>query len=115
MSILNQIANTINLIYGRGEISEQYESLTGDEKIMKTWPISQESEAMAELEKHKCTYSVCRNIIGKKLIYAEEWALEYCDTDEDGEFMCSYGCDPAKDCEGQSYAEALRKQADPAY
>ena len=41
-------------------------------------------EAKAELEKYKCSYVTDSN---PSLVFVEEYALEYCITDEDGEFI----------------------------
>ena len=45
---------------------------------LKTWPIEDEDEALEELKRHNCSYD--DNMI-------EEWALEYYETNEDGEFI----------------------------
>jgi uncharacterized protein (DUF1778 family) len=47
---------------------------------VKRWPIDQEADAKAELEKHQCKYDGDGWNI-------EEWALEYCVCDEDGDFV----------------------------
>lgn len=48
------------------------------------WNIEQEAEAKAELAKYKCSYVTDSN---PSLVFVEEYALEYCLTDEDGEFI----------------------------
>ena len=48
---------------------------------LKRWSIEQEQEAKTELAKHNCTYS------GGYVWNIEEYALEYCECDEDGEFV----------------------------
>lgn len=48
------------------------------------WDIKQEQEAKAELAKHNCSYVPDSN---PSLVFIEEYALEYCITDEDGEFI----------------------------
>lgn len=55
-----------------------------DPEELKRWPIEQEAEAKAELEKYKCSYVTDSN---PSLVFVEEYALEYCITDEDGEFI----------------------------
>ena len=45
---------------------------------LKTWSIEDEDDALEELKRHNCSYD--DNMI-------EEWALEYCETNEDGEFI----------------------------
>lgn len=44
--------------------------------------MSEKDEAVAELASKKCTYKK-----GIELTYIDEWALEYCECDEDGEFV----------------------------
>jgi hypothetical protein len=46
---------------------------------VKRWSIDQKEEAEVELAKYRCAYKGGNNI--------EEWALEYCECDEDGEFV----------------------------
>lgn len=48
-------------------------------KEVKRWSIEQEDEAKAELAKLTCEYANGR---------ITEYALEYCECDEDGEFIC---------------------------
>lgn len=47
-------------------------------KTLKTWSIEDEDDALEELKRHRCSYD------GNRI---EEWALEYCETNEDGEFV----------------------------
>lgn len=65
-----------NTIWGENEEPEE----------LKRWSIDQKEEAQTELEKYKCRYSK-----GVELYYAEEYALDYCECDEDGEF--TFGSD----------------------
>ena len=51
--------------------------------ILWKWPIEKESEAKAELKKLRCTYEKSGDFF-----YVKEFALEYCETDEDGDFIC---------------------------
>lgn len=51
---------------------------------LKRWNIEQEQEAKAELAKYNCSYITDSN---PSLVFVEEYALEYCLTDEDGEFI----------------------------
>ena len=46
--------------------------------------IKQEQEAKAELAKYTCCYVQDSN---PSLVFVEEYALMYCDTDDDGEFI----------------------------
>lgn len=47
---------------------------------LKRWSIDQKEEAQTELAKHKCRY-----FKDTELYYVEEYALDYCECDEDGE------------------------------
>lgn len=47
-------------------------------KELKRWPIEKEAEAKAELAKFRCEYEDG---------YITEYALEWCECDEDGEFI----------------------------
>lgn len=50
---------------------------------LKRWSIDQKEAAEAELKKYRCTYDG-----GHGQIWTiEEYALEYCECDEDGEFV----------------------------
>lgn len=49
---------------------------------LKRWSIDQEEEAKAKLKKYKCSYSDWSN--GTNIT---EYALEYCECDEDGVFL----------------------------
>lgn len=82
--------NTILLIRGFAQLTEQeFKKFSKGDTIwgtdsnpeeLKRWDISQKEEAKAELEKYRCSYeqsTVCR---------IEEYALEYCKTNEEGEF-----------------------------
>lgn len=46
------------------------------------WSIEEKEEAMQELKKYNCTYN-----IGYPLSYVEEYILEFCETDEDGDIV----------------------------
>jgi hypothetical protein len=66
-------------IYGIDRQSEEVER----------WSIDQEAEAKAELAKHACVYRKDGDI--------EEWALEYCECDEDGDFISESDYDLAEE------------------
>lgn len=85
------MANTIVLLYGQTVLTnkeregfEKGDTVFGEwscpEEVMR-WSIDHEKEAMEELARHKCTYSHWN------LWYIEEWALEYCECDSDGEWV----------------------------
>lgn len=52
-----------------------------DPEELKSWGIEGEEQAKKELAKYKCTYS------GGNFWDIEEYALEYCECNEDGEFI----------------------------
>lgn len=56
------------------------ENITTEE--LKRWSIEEEADAKKELAKHKCSYSR----YNEYLTNIEEYALEYCEYDEDGDF-----------------------------
>lgn len=84
--------NTIILLHGDAVLSkmEMKKFKKGDTVIndwadvteVKRWKMSEKDEAIAELASKKCTYKK-----GIELMYIDEWALEYCECDEDGEFV----------------------------
>lgn len=49
---------------------------------LKRWSVDQEAEALAELKKYRCSY-----IEDVQLTTISEYAIEYCECDEDGEFV----------------------------
>lgn len=53
-----------------------------DPMVLKRWSIDEEEEAKKEFAKYKCCYWD-----GPSLFYAEEYALEYCTYDDEGEFL----------------------------
>lgn len=61
-----------DLIYGDNSDAEE----------LKRWSIADEAQAVDELKKYHCSYKTdgCLHNI-------EEYALEYCNCDEDGEFL----------------------------
>ena len=59
---------------------------------LKRWSIDQKEEAQTELAKYKCRY-----FKGAELYYAEEYALDYCECDEEGEVMFGSDFDLAEE------------------
>lgn len=51
-------------------------------KEVKIWNIEQKDEASLELSKYRCSYCSYGNNL-----FVEEYALEYCECDEFGEFI----------------------------
>lgn len=86
--------NTIILRYGERFLTDrEYKKFQKGDCIfgidcaseeLKRWPIEQKEEALEELNKHRCDYGRP----GDRRI--EEYALEYCECDEDGEFVCGF-------------------------
>lgn len=82
--------NTIILRHGFGEISEKGDTIWGidsDAQEIKRWGIANETAAKQELSRHKCQYREERTFYGSTVMQADEWALEYCECDEDGDFI----------------------------
>lgn len=82
--------NTIILVHGVCEITEKGDAIFGvdsDAKEVKRWAMEQKAEAEAELSKHRCTYRESNTFAGSTVIQADEWALEFCECDEDGEYI----------------------------
>lgn len=86
--------NTIILLKGWEGLSrneykrfEKLDTILGDgsnPKELMRWDGSEEEAAREELAKYKCTYDL-RN---SDYIYIEEYALMFCDIDEDDDFSC---------------------------
>lgn len=83
--------NTIILRHGYARLTDsEYKKFeTGDTiwgdnsnpEEIRRWDIGQKEEARKELAKYRCEYS--KNYLHD----IEEYALEYCECDEDGEFL----------------------------
>lgn len=65
-----------------------------DPEELKRWSIEDKEQAKEELAKHRCTY------IGGNGWQIEEYALEYCDCDSEGEFISGSDYDLAEEEEG---------------
>lgn len=84
--------NTIILKHGYARLTnaemksfEKGDTIFGENAApeeLKRWSIEQKEEALKELEKHSCTY-----IKDVQLTTISEYALEYCECDDDGEFV----------------------------
>ena len=92
MSHGNEFYNTIILKHGVGSYSKkQFNNFTEGDCIcgenaspeeLKRWTGDQYDLAKAELAKYSCSYRKSGGYM-----FADEYALEYCNTDEDGEFL----------------------------
>lgn len=101
--------NTILLIHGCCEISERGDAIWGDDnnsKEVKRWSIEQEAEAIEALKQHHCRYLRQRAFVGS-VISAEEWALEYCECDENGEFIDGSDYVLAEEEAAYTFAESI--------
>lgn len=81
--------NTIILRHGFGEITAKGDTIWGidsDSQEIKRWDISDEAAARQELSHHRCQYREEITFNGSKVLQADEWALEFCECDEDGDF-----------------------------
>lgn len=84
--------NTIILLKGKRYLTNQeYKKfkkgdtiwgVDNNSEVLKRWNITQKDEALEELKKYKCIYDTEGN---NNLI--EEYALEFFEADEDGEFI----------------------------
>lgn len=85
--------NAIRLIKGYRRLTntefkkfEKGDAIWGDSasvEEIKSWSIEQEEEAKEELKRYNCNYSK----FNEQLIEVEEYALEYFEANEDGEFL----------------------------
>ena len=95
--------NTIVLKKGFARLTDrEYKSFSKGDTIfgnnsnpteIKRWCMDQEDAAKAELKKYKCSYRY------GYLWDIEEFALEYCECDEDGEFVQGSDYDFAEEIE----------------
>lgn len=89
--MVNIMINTIILKKGYARLThseyEKFEKgdtifgLNSEPEELKRWSIEDKEEAEKELAKYKCSYS------GGNVWDIEEYALEYCECDENGEFV----------------------------
>lgn len=95
------MTNTIILRHGFGEITDKGDTIWGidsDAQEVKRWDISDTEAARHELSLHKCQYREETTSHGSKVLQADEWALEYCECDEDGDFVQGSDFDLAEEC-----------------
>lgn len=84
--------NTIRLLKGQLSVDEKHLKnfshgdticgLDAEPQEIERYSIGEKDEAAENLAKYKCEYWK-----GAELYYWEEYALEYCNTDEDGDFI----------------------------
>lgn len=82
--------NTIILLHGTGEITEKGDAIFGidsNAREIRRWPISQKSDALAALAQHHCRYHMTRTFTGSTVVQADEWAIQYCECDDDGDYI----------------------------
>nr|DAU66755.1 MAG TPA: hypothetical protein [Caudoviricetes sp.] len=63
-----------------------------EEEELKRWTIEEKANAQDELKKYKCQYSISGNNV-----YITEYALEYCQTNDDGEIIMGSDFDLAEE------------------
>lgn len=110
--------NTIILLHGHERLTareaksfEKGDTIFGENSTpeeLKRWPIDQKEQAVAELAKYSCSYKE-----DGQLTNITEYALEYCECDQDGEFVSGSNYDLAEeDPEGlrRQFLDELRKQ-----
>ena len=97
----NNMFNTIILLKGEARLSRrEYKNFSEGDTIwgadssaeeIKRWDIEHEEEAKEELKKYKCsTYT------NGSIYTIEEYALEYCECNDDGEFVIGSDYDLAE-------------------
>lgn len=84
--------NSIRLVHGIGVVSRRGEAYIESGEPVKCWPIEEKDKAYTELANHRCTYSKG----DKKKAHADEWALEFCELDEEGMFVDGSDFSPAE-------------------
>lgn len=92
--------NTIILLHGTGEIAAKGDAIFGidsNAQEIQRWPIGQKADAMAALAEHRCIYREASTFTGSAVIQADEWALEFCECDEDGEYITGADYDLAEE------------------
>lgn len=85
--------NSIVLLHGEARLTKneykkfnQYDTINGadsDPITLKIWKIEEEEKALEELKKYRCEYKA----YNEQLIDVSEYALEYCELDDDLEFI----------------------------
>lgn len=93
--------NTIILRHGFGEIADKGDTIWGidsDAQEVKRWIASDEAVARDELNRHKCQYHEESTFHGFKVLQADEWALEFCECDENGDFVQGSDYELAEEC-----------------
>lgn len=93
--------NTIILLKGTLKTSLSYfkdfeygdtiYGLNSEPEELARFSIGEKDKALKELSKHKCTYAK-----GAEIVYIEEYALQYCNCDEDGDLICGSDYDLAE-------------------
>lgn len=82
--------NTILLLHGIGEIEAKGDAIFGVDSCareIRRWPIGQKAEALAELAKYRCAYRSSSTFTGSAVTQADEWALEFCECGDGGEYI----------------------------
>ena len=81
-------ANTIRLLKGSGDCSKEHDTIQGpyaSPEVLKTWHISEEEQARAELAQYRCKLTIQRMYCCAVVYHEEVYALQYCQLDASGE------------------------------
>jgi hypothetical protein len=98
--------NTIILLHNEARLNRRFElkkfqkgdliwGADENPEELKRWSASEEDAARAELAKHRCVYDPYHD----ELAYIEEYALEWFEADEDGEFLSGSDFELAQEAE----------------
>lgn len=74
-------ATLTNSEYKKFNKGDTIYGIDSEPEEIKRWNMEQKAQALVELNDYRCTYS------GGNVWNIEEYALEYCECDEDGEFV----------------------------
>lgn len=80
--------------YRRFEKGDTIWGLDQEPEELKRWNIEEKAAAVEELNRYRCEYRQLR-----ELVDITEYALEYCECDEDGEFVQGADYDLAEEAE----------------
>lgn len=84
--------NLTNAEYKSFKNGDAIYGLNADPEELKRWNIADKAEAQKELSRNRCSYWR-----GREDWQIEEYALEYCECNEDGEFISGSDYDLAEE------------------
>ena len=91
--LLRGSARYTNSEYKKFEKGDTIWGNDSDPEELQRWSIDQKEEAQKELSSYSSHYLR----YNEHLISVEEYALEYCEVDEDGDFVCGSDYDLAEE------------------